>query len=329
MKVLVTGGGGFLGFAIVQMLIARDDEVVVLCRGEYPALVALGVTVVRGDIAEPDIVLEAARDCLAVIHTAAKTGMWGAYKLYHAANVSGTENVIAACRHHQISRLVYTSSPSVAYDQEGSEGGDETMDYPGSYHSHYSATKAEAERAILAANDEMLSTCALRPHLIWGPRDTQLTPRLIDRARKGRLRLVGDGQNLIDSIYVDNAAQAHLLALDLLTPQASCAGKAYFLSQDEPLQSADLINRILSAAGLPPCHKTISLRAATFLGALFEAVYSLCGIKSEPPMTRFLAHQLASPHWFNISAAKKDLGYRPTITIDGGIERLRTWINAV
>ena len=326
MKVLVTGGGGFLGFTIVQMLVARGDEVIVLCRSEYPALAALGVTVIRGDIAQPDIVIKAAKDCHAVIHTAAKAGMWGSFELYHSANVSGTENVIAACRHHQIGRLVYTSSPSVAYDREGSEGGDERLEYPGSYHSHYSATKATAERAILAANDQKLSTCALRPHLIWGPRDTQLMPGLIDRARKGRLRLVGDGQNLIDSIYVDNAARVHLLALDLLTPQAACAGKVYFLSQDEPLQSADLINRILSTAGLPPCQKFISLGAATFIGTLFEILYSIFRIKSEPPMTRFLAHQLASPHWFNISAAKKDLGYRPDITIDEGIERLRTWM---
>ncbi len=248
--------------------------------------------------------------------------MWGAYKLYHSVNIVGTDNVITACRSHNIQKLVFTSSPSVAYDQDGSEGGDESLPYPQSYQSHYSATKAAAERAVLAANDRHLSTCALRPHLIWGPRDTQLVPRIIDRARKGRLRFVGDGRNLVDSIYIDNAAEAHLLALDRLEPGAACAGNVYFLSQDEPLQISDLINRIIGAAGLPACNKYISLQSAHKLGAVFEAVYFLFGIKYEPPMTRFLAQQLATPHWFNISAAKRDLGYQPNVSISEGIDRL-------
>ncbi len=328
MKILVTGGGGFLGFAIVRILIARGDHVVVLCRGRYSALDEINVATIRGDIADASAVREAADGCQAIIHTAAKAGMWGAYDLYHRTNVVGTENVIAACRHHHIPKLVFTSSPSVAYDQDGSEGGNESLPYPGSYQSHYSATKAQAERAVLAANDQALSTCALRPHLIWGPRDTQLVPRLIDRARKGRLRLVGDGRNLVDSIYIDNAAEAHVLALDRLEPGAPCAGNVYFLSQDEPLPISELINRIIAAAGLPACNKVISLQAASILGALFEVVYALLRIRREPPMTRFLAHQLATPHWFNIDAAKRDLGYQPGVSISEGMDRLRNYLSA-
>ena len=328
MRILVTGGGGFLGFAIVQILIARGDDVVVLCRARHPQLDELKVITILGDIAILSTVRDAADGCQAVIHCAARTGMWGAYNLYHSVNVVGTDNVITACRSHNIRKLVFTSSPSVAYDQDGIEGGDESLPYPQSYQSHYSATKAAAERAVLAANDRHLSTCALRPHLIWGPRDTQLLPRIIDRARKGRLRFVGDGRNLVDSIYIDNAAEAHLLALDRLQPGAACAGKVYFLSQDEPLQISDLINRIIGAAGLPACNKYISLRAAHNLGAVFEAVYSLFGIKSEPPMTRFLAQQLAAPHWFDISAAKRDLGYQPNVNISEGIDRLRIYLSA-
>jgi len=328
MRILVTGGGGFLGFAIVQMLHARGDDVVVLCRGHHPQLDELNVTTVRGDIEDLSAVSNTANGCDAIIHCAAKTGMWGAYKLYHSVNVVGTDNVITACRSHNIQKLVFTSSPSVAYDLDGSEGGDESLPYPQTCQSHYSATKAAAERAVLAANDRQLSTCALRPHLIWGPRDTQLVPRIIERAEKGRLRFVGDGRNLVDSIYIDNAATAHLLALDRLEPGATCAGKVYFLSQDEPLQISDLINRIVAAAGLPACNKYISLRAAHKVGAVFEAVYSLFGIKSEPPMTRFLAQQLAAPHWFDISAAKRDLGYEPNISISEGIDCLRDYLSA-
>jgi nucleoside-diphosphate-sugar epimerase len=326
MRILVTGGGGFLGFAIVQMLNARGDDVVVLCRGHYPSLDALQVKTVRGDVADLSAVQKASQGCQAIIHCAAMAGMWGAYEAYHLVNVVGTENVIAACRYHNIPKLVFTSSPSVAYGREGSEGGDESLPYPPSYESHYSATKAHAERAVLAANDQHLSTCALRPHLIWGPNDNQLVPRITDRARRGRLRIVGDGLNLVDSIYVDNAAEAHLLALDRLEPGAACAGKAYFLSQDEPLPISDLVNRILDAAGLPACNKYLSLRTAHRLGAVFETVYSFLGIRSEPVMTRFLAYQLATPHWFDISAAKRDLGYQAKIGIDDGMNRLRDYL---
>ena len=249
MSILVTGGGGFLGFAIVRLLVARGEEVVVLCRGQYAELADLGVTTIQGDIADKALVLRAVKGVDAIIHTAAKAGVWGAYQQYYDTNVVGTHNLIAACRQHGVGKLVFTSSPGVAYGSEGCEGGDESLSYPKEYPAHYPATKAEAERAVLAANDNALSTCALRPHLIWGPRDNNLVPRIIDRARRGRLRLVGDGRNIIDSIYIDNAAEAHILALDRLQPDADCAGKSYFLSQDEPVESIVLSKQFREIRG--------------------------------------------------------------------------------
>lgn len=328
MTILVTGGGGFLGSAIVRMLRERGDDVRVVCRGDYPQIRKLGANIVRGDIGERKVVDAAAQGCDAIIHTAAKAGIWGSYRDYYRSNVTGTAHLLDVCRQLGITRFVYTSSPSVAYGPEGAAGADESLPLPARHGAAYSSTKAEAERMVLSHNCPQLATCALRPHLIWGPDDNHLVPRIVARARAGRLMIVGDGNNLIDSIYIDNAARAHLLALDRLKPGAPPAGKVYFLSQDEPLPAAVLINRIVAAAGLPPTKKHISVKAATRVGAVCEIVYRAFAIRGEPPMTRFLAHQLSSPHWFNIEAARRDLGYRPEVSIDEGMARLAAWFRA-
>jgi len=187
----------------------------------------------------------------------------------------------------------------------------------------YPATKAEAESMLLAANGPTLATIALRPHLIWGPNDPQLTARILARGRAGRLRLVGGGVKKIDSVYIDNAVNAHLLALDRLAPGAQCAGRAYFISQDEPVRQCDLVNGILAAGGLPPCEKFISPGAAYVVGAVLEFVWRLMGRNDEPMMTRFLAKQLGTAHWYDISAAKRDLGYAPSVSIAEGLTRLK------
>jgi nucleoside-diphosphate-sugar epimerase len=326
--ILVTGGGGFLGYAIVRLLRFCGDNVRVLCRGDYSKLQILGAETVRGDIADRAIVNKAAQGCDAIVHTAAKVGVWGSYRDYYRTNVTGTIHLLDACRDFGITRFVYTSSPSVAYGPEGAAGSDESLPVPSRHVTAYSATKAEAERLVLAANGPQLATCALRPHLIWGPEDNHLVPRIVARARAGRLRIIGDGQNLIDSIYIDNAAYAHLLALNRLAPGMPLAGRVYFLSQGEPLPAAVLINRIVAAAGLPPVRQHISVKSALIAGAICEIVYRLCGIAAEPPLTRFLAHQLSSPHWFNIGAAQRDLGYRPLVSIDEGMDRLAAWFRA-
>jgi nucleoside-diphosphate-sugar epimerase len=323
MTILVTGGGGFLGRAIVSQLLARSERVRVLGRADQPALRAAGVAVYRGDLAHAAAVDAATAGCDAVVHTAAKVGSWGRARDFHQSNVLGTENVIAACRAHAVGRLIYTSSPSVSHGAGDVEGIDETAPAPRRFDAHYPRTKAIAERLVLAANGPRLATVALRPHLIWGPGDTQLLPRAIAHARAGRLRLPAGASKLVDCTYIDNAALAHLLALDVLRPGAACAGRAYFISQGEPMPLADLVTRVLAAAGLPPVQKTISPRGLYLVGCLAEAAYALLGIRDrEPPVTRFVARQLTTAHWFDISAARRDLGYQPRISIDDGLRRL-------
>jgi len=326
MKVLVTGGGGFLGGAIIDQLLARGIEVRSISRGKYPALEAKGVECIQADLSDADAVTVATLGCDAVIHTAAKAGVWGDYQDYFDANVTGTRNVILACKAHAVPRLVYTSTPSVTFAGEDEDGVDESMPYAENFLCHYAATKAQAERDVLAANGGTLSTVALRPHLIWGPGDHHLVPRVIARAKAGKLKLVGNGKNRVDATYIDNAVDAHLCALDVLGPEAACAGKAYYISNDEPVAMGELLNLILKAGGLPPVTRSVPPGLAYLVGAGMEKVYGLLGKQEEPIMTRFVARQLATAHWFDISGAKRDLGYHPAVTMDEGMRRLAEWL---
>ena len=322
MKALVTGGGGFLGKAIVVKLLERGTAVRSFSRGDYPDLRNRGVDVVRGDIADPSAVHSAVDGCDVVFHVAAKPGIWGPYEEYHRTNVTGTKNVIEACKSHQVKRLVYTSSPSVVHAGGDVEGIDESTPYAKHFETHYPRTKAMAEKMVLESNGETLATVALRPHLIWGPDDNHLVPRLIERGKAGRLRRVGKTRHPVDSTYIDNAANAHLLAGDRLKPDAVIAGKAYFISQGEPVDIGDLMDRIIATAGIPPITRTISPALAYTIGWIFEIIYTLFRIQTEPPMTRFLAKQLSTAHWFDISAARRDLGYSPDVSIAEGLKRL-------
>lgn len=325
MKALVTGGGGFLGSAIVRQLRARGDEVVSFSRGDYPELATLGVEQRRGDLSDLSALVEAARGCDVVFHVAAKAGVWGSYQEYYRANVAGTENVIAACRILSIARLVYTGSPSVVFDGSDVEGGNESLPYPQHFEAHYPHTKALAEQAVLAANSPSLATVSLRPHLIWGPGDNHLVPRILAKARSGKLRRIGRRPCLVDTVYVDNAAEAHLNAADRLAPGAAPAGKAYFISNGEPLPLWDMVNRILAAAGLPPEHRCVPAALAYAAGTVCEVLWKALRLSGEPPMTRFVARELATAHWFVIFAARTDLGYQPRISIDEGLRRLQEW----
>ena len=324
MNILVTGGGGFLGQALCRGLVERGHMVSSFNRGHYPPLDALGVRQLRGDLADRDAVVAAARGCVAIFHNAAKAGAWGGYDSYHRANVIGTDNVIAACRTHGINRLVYTSTPSVTHRATHPvEGGTaDTVPYGEHFKAHYATTKAIAEKAVLAANDAALATIALRPRLIWGPGDAQLLPRLVQRAHAGRLRLVGNGDNLIDTTYIDNAAQAHLDAFEHLAPGAACAGRAYFISNGEPKPARDIINALLAAAGAPPVTKTVPFPVAYAIGAVSEAAWRVLPLKGEPPLTRFPAEQLSTTHWYDMAPAARDFGYQPRVTIDEGLARL-------
>lgn len=325
MKALVTGGGGFLGSAIARMLHERGDEVTVFGRSSYPHLERLGIRAIRGDLRSPGAVRAAVKGIDVVFHAAAATGIWGPRRMFWGINVGGTRNVVAACREAGVTKLVYTSSPSVVFGTDDLCGVDESVPYPDRHLAAYPQTKAVAEREVLAANDKGLATVALRPHLIWGPGDPHLIPRVLDRARRGRLVQVGDGRNLVDIVYVDNAAQAHLLAADALRAGAACAGRAYFVSQGEPVALWPWLNRIIEAMGLPPVRRAVSYRTAYRAGAMLEGTYGLLGMtraNKEPLMTRFLASQLAKSHYFDISAARRDLGFRPVVTTEEGLARL-------
>jgi nucleoside-diphosphate-sugar epimerase len=325
MKILVTGGGGFLGQALCRGLRERGHEVVSFNRGLYPVLEPLGVAQVRGDLASRDAVIAAAAGCDAVFHNAAKAGAWGSYQSYHLANVVGTQNVIDACRAHGIGRLVYTSTPSVTHRKTHPvEGGTaDTVPYGDHLKAPYAATKQIAEKLVLAANDATLATVALRPRLIWGVGDNQLLPRLVERAKAGRLRFVGDGNNRIDTTYVDNAAQAHFDAFEHLAPGAACAGRAYFISNGEPRTVREILNGLLDAAGAPQVDRTIPFGVAYAAGVVCEGLWHALPLKGEPPMTRFLAEQLSTTHWYDMGPARRDFGYVPKVSIHEGLTRLK------
>ncbi|MFH1157033.1 MAG: NAD-dependent epimerase/dehydratase family protein [Pseudomonadota bacterium] len=325
-RALVTGGGGFLGKAIVRKLKDRGDSVISFSRQFYPDLDAMGVEQIQGDLADAGAVLGAAAGVDTVYHVAAKAGVWGDFDSYFRANVLGTENVIRACLESRVPRLVYTSSPSVVFDGTDMEGVDETVPYPEKYHAPYPRTKAMAEKLVIGASARGLLTVSLRPHLIWGPGDNHLVPGIIRRAK--RLKRVGKGRNRVDTIYVDNAAEAHVLAADALKKNPSLSGNVYFISQDEPVLLWDMVNAFLQAAGLPPVRGAVSARTAWMAGRIMETAYACLGINAEPPMTGFVARELATSHWFDISRAKKDLGYVPGISTSQGLENLRVWLDA-
>lgn len=327
MHALVTGAGGFLGQYIVEQLVRRGARVRAMARRPQPALRELGVECVRADVRDSRDVLAACEGVDTVFHAAAVAGIWGTWEHYHGINSLGTRNVVDACRVAGVRRLIYTSSPSVTFRGTDQEGTDESDPYPTRWMCNYSRSKALAEQEVLRANArEGLLTCALRPHLIWGPRDRHLIPRLVERSRAGQLRRVGRGRNLIDMIFVENAAEAHLMAADALHSDSPVGGRAYYLSQGEPVNCWQWISEILAIAGAPPVKRSISYPAAWLIGAVLERVYSTLRLPGEPRMTRFLAAQLAKSHFFDIRRAERDFGYRATVSTEQGMERLAGWL---
>ncbi|TWT57608.1 3 beta-hydroxysteroid dehydrogenase/Delta 5--_4-isomerase [Thalassoglobus neptunius] len=328
MKALVTGGAGFLGRHLVDQLLDSDNDVRILTRGDYPEL-ADRVGIVRGDVRDKEIVQSACAGVDVVFHVAAVPGIWGPWKTFHGINTQGTLNIIEACQLHGVPKLVYTSSPSVVFDGKSHVNADESLPYPSKYLCHYPHSKALAEAAVLEANSDSLATVSLRPHLIWGPRDNHLIPRLIRRAIAGRLVRVGDGTNLVSCAYVENVAAAHRQACDELSPGTRVAGKAYFINEPDPVNLWEWVDQLLDLGGLPPVKRSISARLASSVGTGFEAVYRVLGKKAEPPMTRFLAAQLSQSHTYSIENARRDFGYQPLVTFEEGMARLAPEIKAI
>lgn len=322
-SVFVTGAGGFLGTALCRILRAAHINVVGFARGNYPHLTAIGVTLIQGDLQNKQSVINAMQGCDLVFHVASKAGVWGDKASYFKPNVDGTKHIIDACLLHNIPHLVYTSTPSVTFSGKDEANIDESEPYAQQFLNFYGLSKAIAEKIVLESNREQLKTVALRPHLIWGPGDPHLVPRVIDRAIKGKLKLVGKTDKLVDTIYIDNAVYAHLLAaVELNKTHPRCAGKAYFLSNDQPILMATMLNKILAAANLPAVTARVPSQLAYCVGTLLEWWYLRLGKQQEPIMTRFVAKQLSTSHYFNISAAKKDFDYKILITIDQGMQIL-------
>jgi nucleoside-diphosphate-sugar epimerase len=327
MKVLVTGAGGFLGGVVARQLRARGDEVRSVARGDYPHLAALGVAHVRGDLSDPAVAKAAVAGVDAVIHVAAKAGVWGTAGEYEASNIAATQFLLEACQHEGVRHLVFTSSPSVTFDGGDATNADESLPYPAEHLAHYPRTKAEAERRVLAANGQRgLATCALRPHLVYGPGDPHLLPRLVKRAKAGRLAWIGRG-NEVDVTYVDNAAHAHLLALDTLVKAPERAGgKAYFISQGTPVKPDAWVNALLTDIGLQPVGRRVPLTVAYLAGAVMELAWPLLKLEGEPLMTRFVAAQLGTSHWYDLTAARRDLGYQLLVDDAQARQRTAAWL---
>jgi nucleoside-diphosphate-sugar epimerase len=327
-RALVTGGGGFLGYAIVEQLVERGDKVQSYSRGDYPQLKKIGVKQIRGDLTDYKKVRDACKGMDIVYHVAAKPGVWGPYDEYYKPNVIGTKNVIKACEECQVGRLVYSSSASVVFGGGSIEGGDESLPYPKKPKSNYTATKAIAEKALLKADSRKLRTLSIRPHLIWGPRDNHLGPGLIDAAESGRFKQVGDGKNKVDTTYITNCADAHLLGAEALETNPNSTGRAYFISNDKPVGVWDWINKLLKAADAPQIKGQVGAGTAMAAATVMEFFYKVLPLKGEPKLNRFLVGELTTSHWFDISAAKKELGYRPKVGMDKGFKLFRKWYKA-
>jgi len=327
-KVLVTGGGGFVGKAIVRMLLDSGVSCTVIGRNHYPEVEAMGAKCLVGDISDLDTIVDATKNMDTVFHVAALAGIWGPWKQYYKINVVGTRNVIKGCLKNGIPRLVYTSTPSVVFKKDDICEGDETLAYADRFLCNYAKSKVLAEKDVLAANCEKLVTCAIRPHLIWGPGDPHLIPRLIDSGKKKKLKIVGSGKNRVDVTYIDNVAFAHILAANNLSTVKSAAGKAYFIGQEEPVELWSWINSLFHRLGIPVVKSSVSFPAAYVIGGIWEIVSKILRHDNEPQMTRFLALQLSKSHYFSHNNAQTDLGYQPIVSTEAGLDHLEQWLKS-
>lgn len=330
-KILVTGYGGFLGAEISRQLIQAGFQVRGIARGKYPELAALGVETIRGDICDPNAVQAACAGCVGVVHTAAKAGVWGPWHEYYQINALATLGLLAAARKAGVKIFVHSSSPSVTFDGEHQSGVDESAPYATRWLCHYPHSKALAEQAVLESTEAgELYTCCLRPHLIWGRGDPHLFPRVVARASQGRLLRVGSGQNLIDVVHVASAARGHVQAVEhLLDRDSNLNRQALFLTDGDPIACWEWVSRILETAEIPVPERAISYAAAYRLGAMLEAAFRLFRQRREPPMTRFVAAQLALDHYFSIDRARKLLDYDPAVDRDAELQASAGWLRGL
>jgi nucleoside-diphosphate-sugar epimerase len=320
-NILVTGGGGFLGTSLCKQLVELGHKVFSLSRSHYSHLNELGVEQISADITDVDCLESVFSDFNfdVIFHVAAKAGVWGAPKDFYNINFLGTKNLVEMAKKNKIRKFIYTSTPSVAFGNTPLEGADESIPYPEKYYCEYAKTKSMGEQLVLANSSEDFQVCALRPHLIWGNGDPHILPRLCEKAKDNKLKIIGSGLNKVDIIYVDNAARAHVLAMQKLGPKSVVNGSAYFLGQKEPVKLWSFINSMLESKDLKPVEKNISFSLAYKLGAIFEVIYNMFSIyKKDPPMTRFVAMQMGMSHYFSHEKSLSDLGdYQLISTLDG------------
>ena len=322
MRVLVTGASSLIGRHTVARLVARGDVVTTLQR--RPA--DLGTAEVLGSVLDHDAVAAACEGQEGVIHLAAKVGVTGGRDEFEAVNVDGTVRLLAVAARAGVGRVVHVSSPSVAHHGRALVGAGAGPADPSATRGHYATSKARAELAALAAGTPAMSVVAVRPHLVWGPGDTQLIGRIVARARRGRLALVGSGAALIDTTYVDNAADALVAALDHAD---RLAGRALVVSNGEPRTVHELVARIVAAAGADWSPRRVPARLAIAGGTLLERVWDRAGRTDDPPMTRFLAEQLSTAHWFDQRETRRALAWEPAVPLAVGFERLAAWYRSV
>lgn len=323
MKILVTGGGGFLGTYIICELLKNPNYMVTnFSRHSYVHLEEMGVPTIKGDLRNQDDVkraLEFGFD--AIFHVAALAGVWGKYDDFYSINFEGSKNLVTLAQKAGVKKFIYTSTPSVVFGEGDLLGADESTPYAGKHLTHYAETKTMAEKLILSMSSSEFLTCAIRPHLIWGPEDPHLFPRVIARAKEGKLRVVGTGDNLVDIVYVENAAMAHVQAFEAMTPH-KVNGEAYFIGQERPVNLWHFINQVLGMLDIPLINKYMDMNTAYYLGWVLEVIFRVLGInKPEPPMTRFVALNLAKSHYFSHEKAQRDFGYTPRVSIEEGLQR--------
>ncbi len=321
-KCVVTGGGGFVGKALCKRLREAGHEVYSIARSAYPELDHLGVKSVRLDLSQtkPAELAQVLRGSAVVFHVAAKVEMWGKYEDFYCGNVLATQNVIEACRLAGVKDLVFTSSPSVVASSQDLCGVDESVPYPEHFDAFYPQTKAQAEYLVLQANSPGLRTVALRPKLIFGPGDTNLIPAILEKAKSGKLKIIGSGKNLSDFCYIEDCVEAHLLAWQALENNPNCRGKAYFVSQGEPTNLWEWINEVLRRSGLKPITQVVSERVARVVAYFAEICSKYFAPHKEPFLTRFLVSEMCKHHYFDISAARRDLGFTPRYSIRAALD---------
>jgi len=322
---LVTGGNGFVGKAIIKRLLECGVTTRTVGRNRYPLLEEIGVECLRGDIADEEFMAKSTQGVDAVFHVAALAGIWGSRQSYYHTNVLGTKSVIKGSLKNGVENFVYTSTPSVVFNRDDIEGGGEELGYASEFLCHYAETKIIAEKYTLEQASDSFRVCALRPHLIWGPGDPHLFPRLLESGKNNLLKQVGSGENYVDISYIDNVAEAHLLALINLVETGTANGLAFFISQGEPVNLWKWTNDFFASMGIQPVEKQVAFKTAYRLGWILEVAYKLFRVNNEPRMTRFLAEQLAKSHYFNTSAAKNILKYEPLVSTEDGLRKTVEW----